>query len=194
LGGSNVSAVSRAGILKGIEILPRFKLPARAWLWSAGIAICLLEASGVVAIVRSVPSTYAGGIADVAAPAPGQTSTRSGNLRDAEAQGQDARTQLSATTRPQAKCPECGTIASVREIEGLRDADWRESVDFDAVRRAIGIAATSAIDTTHPSGRIYEIAVRFRDGTTTVFNEPGPPTWRIGSRVIVIAGAKPSGD
>ncbi len=147
-----------------------------------GFLVCLLGASGVVAIARAVPST------------PIQTSAKAGDPRAMEAQAQDASTQPSTTLRAKAKCPECGTIASVREIEGLRDADWRESEYFDAIRRAIGIAATSGVDTTRPSERDYEIAVRFRDGTTTVFNEPGPPTWRIGDRLIVIAGAKPSGD
>jgi hypothetical protein len=164
-------------------------LPARAWLWNAGIIICLLGASGVVAIARGVPSTSSGGPADLPPLAPGQT--QAGDLLAADAQ--DAWEQVSTPLRARTKCPECGTIASVREIEGVRDADWRENEDFDAVRRAIGIAATSAIDTTHPAERIYEIAVRFRDGTTTVFTETGSPTWRIGNRLIVIAGAKPSG-
>lgn len=132
-----------------------------------------------------------GGPADL--PPLASSQAQSGEPLAAEAQAQDARAQLPTTVRAQAKCPECGTIASVREIEGVRDADWRENEEFDAVRRAIGIVATSAIDTSHPSERIYEISVRFRDGTTTVFTEPGPPTWRIGNRLIVIAGAKPSG-
>jgi hypothetical protein len=35
----------------------------------------------------------------------------------------------------------------------------------------------------------YETTVRFRDGSTAVFNETTPRTWRTGGRVIVIAGS-----
>jgi hypothetical protein len=168
------------------------KLPARAWLWYAGIGICLLEASGVVAIVRAVPSIYAGSTADAGTLASVETSNGSADRRGMEAKLPEARAQPSNSIRSQVKCPECGTVISVRELDRVRDADWRESVELDAVRRAIGIAATSGIDTTRPADRVYEIAVRFRDGTTTVFNEPGPPTWRIGNRLIVIPGAEPS--
>ena len=144
-----------------------------------------------MAIIRAVPSMYAGSTADAGTLASVETSNGSADRRGTEAQPPEARAQLANSNRSQVKCPECGTIISVREIEGVRDADWRESVNFDAVRRAIGIAATSGIDTTRPADRVYEIAVRFRDGTTTVFNEPGPPTWRIGNRLIVIPGAEP---
>jgi len=36
-----------------------FKRPIRKPLWIAGIAVCLLAASGTVAIVGSIPASYA---------------------------------------------------------------------------------------------------------------------------------------
>ena len=91
-----------------------------------------------------------------------------------------------------ASCTECGTIASVREIPAWRDVGWRERVDVKGAPRDAGITSTIAIDKAPASERIYEVTVRFRDGTTTVFNESGTSTWRVGNRVIVIAGADPS--
>jgi hypothetical protein len=40
--------------------------------------------------------------------------------------------------------------------------------------------------------RDYETTVRFRDGSTAVFNEATPRTWRTGGRVIVIGGSNAS--
>jgi hypothetical protein len=45
--------------MKGIKILPHFERPAHVPLWIAGIAICVLAASGIGAIVRSIPASYA---------------------------------------------------------------------------------------------------------------------------------------
>ena len=39
----------------------------------------------------------------------------------------------------------------------------------------------------------YEITVRLRVGTTTVFNEATPRAWRPGGRVMVIAGLQLAG-
>jgi hypothetical protein len=36
------------------------------------------------------------------------------------------------------------------------------------------------------AGKLYEITVRLRDGSTTVLKEASPRTWRLGNRVIVI--------
>ena len=170
----------------------RFNLPARAWTWSAGTVICVLATSGVVAIVRAVPFAYAGGPGEVRAIEPGETSDRSADLRAVEQQAPDASARLPNTTRYRASCTECGTIASVREIPAWRDVGWRERVDVKGHPRDAGITSTIAIDKAPASERIYEVTVRFRDGTTTVFNESGAPTWRVGNHVIVIAGADPS--
>jgi hypothetical protein len=171
---------------------PRFNLPRRTLIWIPGIAMCLLAAFGVVAIVRAVPFAYANSPGEVSQIEPGQTSDRSADLRAEEEQAPDASARRSDTTRYRASCAECGTIASVREIPAWRDVGWRETVDVRGAPRDAGITSTIAIDKAPASERIYEITVRFRDGTTTTFNESGAPTWRVGNRVIVIAGADPS--
>jgi hypothetical protein len=73
--------------------------------------------------------------------------------------------------RNRAWCPECGFVESIRHIESPRGASG------------------SAIAASALTGKDYEITIRFRDGSTTVFNEATPRTWRLGSRVIVIAGS-----
>ncbi len=164
----------------------RFNLPARAWSWSAGTVVCLLATSGVVAIVRAVPFAYANGPGELSQIERDQASDRSTDLRAAEQQAPDVSAQRSDTARFRANCAECGTIASVREIPAWRDVGWRDRVDVKGPRDA-GITSTIAL--APASERIYEVTVRFRDGTTTVFNESGTPTWRVGNHVIVIAGA-----
>src|SRR5437762_10808836 len=53
----------------------------------------------------------------------------------------------------------------------LRHASWKGTD---------GAIVVSAV-----TGNAYEITVRFRDGSTTVFNEATPLAWRLGRQVIV---------
>lgn len=67
------------------------------------------------------------------------------------------------------RCPECGMIVSVREIEG------RGYRDESRVKPA----------------RKYEFAVRMADGTSRVIEDANPARWRTGEHLIVIGGATP---
>lgn len=87
--------------------------------------------------------------------------------------------------RFKARCPECGVIVSMREIE-VRDEDTGRP------RTAGGAVAGSRIETRVDLTRSYEITVRLADGTSRVFNDANPARWRSGERVIVIDGANPS--
>lgn len=87
-----------------------------------------------------------------------------------DAQAQLARARVTDDRRNRPWCPECGIVESMRQVE-----------------RSGHIGA--AIATT---GKSYELTVRFRDGSKTVFNEATPRIWRQGSRVIVIAGTTTS--
>jgi len=81
------------------------------------------------------------------------------------------------------RCPECGVIESVREIvpaDGV-DTERRAASSSTTVR---SLPATDDQRSTR-----YEVTVRFRDGTTTMFDVAKPHTWRLGSRVNVIVGA-----
>lgn len=71
-----------------------------------------------------------------------------------------ARTELKAG--PAARCPHCGRIESKRKL------------DADA---AAPLAATS-----------YEYTVRMADGSSRVFREQMPVSWRLGERLIYIDG------
>ena len=87
--------------------------------------------------------------------------------------------------RVKPRCPECGVIVSMREIE-VRDEDTGRP------RTAGGAVAGSRIETRVDSTRSYEITVRLADGSSRVFNDANPARWRSGERVIVIDGANPS--
>ena len=62
------------------------------------------------------------------------------------------------------RCPRCGWIESKREI-------------------LAGAANPAAL-------AIYEYTVRMGDGTTSVFREQLPVSWRLGERLIVIEGLR----
>ena len=70
------------------------------------------------------------------------------------------------------KCPECGMVVSMREIEAHGE---------DA-------AHDGAAATTPPR---YEIIVRLADGSERVIREANPARWRVGERVVVIADTDP---
>ena len=64
------------------------------------------------------------------------------------------------------RCPHCGRIESKREI------------------------VPSVADPRSP--RIYEYTLRMADGSSTVFEEALPASWRVGERLTVIDGTDPS--
>ena len=159
-----------------------FKLSARPPVWIAGISVCLLAASGVLAILRSIPVSYAGipdkGTAsEQAAPADAAT----------DARANDPQSPLSLTPptinrRSGASCSECGVVASIREIERSEVLGRQDAMEVKVAGRISG----GAIVANPTTSRSYEITVRFRDGSTTVFNEASSRTWRLGARVIML--------
>jgi hypothetical protein len=137
-------------------------------MWIAGASLCVLAASGTVAIVRSIPASYAN-ILGEGAPSKHQiVSSESEDLHLDDPQARSAVAQDTINRRSRAGCPECGFVESVRRIERFTGA------------------SDSAVAANALSAKGYEITVRFRDGSSTVFNETSPRTWRLGSRVIVI--------
>jgi hypothetical protein len=152
-------------------------------MWIAAIPICLLAASSVVAIVRSIPASYAG-VPDE--PAPSKHVAVASVPADAyskDSQAELAGAQATIKHRHRASCSECGVIESIREIERPEVASRQHTLEINVAGRVSGgaIVASAAI-----TGKSYEITVRFRDGSTTVFHGAGARTWRMGSRVIVI--------
>lgn len=86
--------------------------------------------------------------------------------------------------RPKPRCPECGVIVSIREIE-RRDEDSGSGATG-------GVTAGSGDETRMKSTKRYEIIVRMADGSSRVIAEANPARWRRGERLIVIDGAGPS--
>jgi outer membrane lipoprotein SlyB len=82
--------------------------------------------------------------------------------------------------RNRARCLKCGVIESKRQIVG------QDTVDVKAAEGVSGGVSGGAVAATAVAEKLYEITVRFRDGSTTVLNEASPCTWRLGNRVIVI--------
>lgn len=86
-----------------------FKRPIRKRLWIAGVAACLLAASGTVAIVGSIPPSYAS-IPDEDAPTQ-RAATQRGS-EGARVGGPQANAAL-----PQAAVSRRGVVESMRQIE-----------------------------------------------------------------------------
>jgi hypothetical protein len=144
-------------------------------MWIAGIFICLLAAAAIVAVVRAIPASYA------SVPVELEESQRSSeNAFIDDQQAYVAPTRRAMHGQSPARCSECGFVESIRRLE----ASDNTGIAGDISGRAL---AGSVV-----TGKEYAITVRFRDGSTTVFYETGPSTWRLGSRVIVIGGSKAS--
>lgn len=153
----------RGASLQEIEIRIGFEPPARAPLWIAGIAVCALMVAGIVAIARSTPASSA------------SISDRDGAPRQvtasASAQAGPAPAPAQTNRQRRTSCSDCGIVESIRKIEPANGVEAPGSV------RVVAAAAA-------PNN--YEITVRFRDGSRTIFNEARSPAWRLGSRVIVV--------
>jgi hypothetical protein len=156
---------------------PRVRWPPHAWIWSAGILTCLVGASGVAVMVRA-PTP------DAAVSA---TDDSSSDIASSAILPPSVRIAKAGAAR--APCTECGTITSIREVASAAAMARRE---ISEARRDHGIMvapSTRALAAAEAGTQVYEITIRFRDGRTSVFTEPGPPTWRVGSRIVLIAGA-----
>jgi hypothetical protein len=168
-----------------------FKLPTRMPLLRiAGICIGLFAASGVVAIVRSIPASYSD-VPDAHAPAKHRAvASVPTDVYLKDSRPELAGAQATINRQDRASCPECGVVESVRQIERSVGVGRQDTLDVKvAARGSGGVIASSAL-----GGKSYEVTIRFRDGSTMVLNEVGPRTWRLGTRVIVIGRVSSSND
>jgi hypothetical protein len=125
-------------------------------IWIANVATTLLCAAGIAPFMAWVPT--ASGTPDEET----SLSERSPkSVQAAAATGDMALAGVASHTPTRAACTGCGVVELVREIDTRGD---------------------------HPaeSTRSYELTIRFQDGSTRVFNEATPRTWRPGARVMVI--------
>lgn len=143
--------------------------------WIAGVSAALLAASGVVAIVRPIATSYAG-IPDenrAALPLPAASP---------DWQAEPAGALATISRRSLASCSECGVVQSMRVIEHSEFGDRQGPLGAEIAGQISGGAVAPA----GLPGKRYEITIRYRDGSAAVFNEARPRTWRLGARVIVI--------
>ena len=146
----------------------------------------MLAASGIAAIVRSIPASYAS-IANQDAPLKrGAAPSGSEDRRAISPQPRLAEARDTIDHRNRVRCPACGVVESMRKIERPGDVGRQYTADIKGARGVTGGASGSAIDANAITGKGYEITVRFRDGSTTLLNEASPRTWPLGSRVMVI--------
>ena len=82
------------------------------------------------------------------------------------------------------RCPECGVIVAVREIENHDDDNGPGA----AIGATAGNENAGSLTT---AGR-YEITVRMTGGSIRVNYQASPGRWRSGERVIVIGGTIPA--
>jgi hypothetical protein len=157
----------------------QFTLPARPPLWLIAVSLCSLAVWGSVTILHSIPTSYANIPAGSAVSAQAALSDAAADAHDNDTQSQLALARPTIHRRSRASCSECGVVESIREIARL------EGVGRQDVKLA-GHVSGGAIVASAITGKSYEVTIRFRDGSTTVFNEAGTRTWRLGTRVIVI--------
>ena len=74
-------------------------------------------------------------------------------------------------------CAECGRIESMREVAV---AEEETGVDSPSRMAAAGVKKNSAGN--------YEITVRMQNGSMRVLEDAYPARWRLGERVVIIAG------
>ena len=113
-----------------------------------------------------------------------------------------------APAAPAASCPECGTINNIREINkpghatglgavagGVLGGVLGRSVGGSNHRTAgtvVGVAggavAGHMIEKKAREGKVFEIGVRFDDGSSRTFTQETHPSWSAGNRVRLVNG------
>lgn len=161
-------------------------------LWIAGLAICLLAASAVFAILRSIAVSYASIPEDSESASQEPAARGSDGGRAGNPQSNDVAAQVSNSLPNRAGCRECGVIKSISHIERYGDVGAQDKADGKVAGRISGRSFGSTVAGSGATGKSYDVTVRFRDGSTMIFNEATPRAWRTGSRVIVIAGSSGS--
>lgn len=171
-------------------------------MWVAGISIILFSIVGIGAFMGWIPSSISTP-GDKAAP-----SSQADVKAQAGVKASKAPAKVASNTRSKSTCAECGVIESTREIiqpgeggavgivggavvGGLlgHQVGGGRGKDLATVAGAVGGAVAGneiqkRVDTT----KRYEVVVRFDNGSSRVFTETNPTSWRAGDRVKVVDG------
>ena len=130
-----------------------------------GIAVILFSTAGIARMMGWGPNS-------------------TGDSGDILTLDQAASVPARSEARAKPRCPECGVIVSMREIQ-RHDEDSGPGA-------AGGVTAGNRDATRVKSTRSYEIIVRMADGSRRVIHDAKPASWRTGESLIVIGGVKPS--
>ncbi len=166
--------VQGEGTKMNLKIVPHLRVLI------GGVALILLSIAGIATVIAWVPN--AGemetlGVALDSLPPPG----RPVGVDEQISAGQ-ARRALSARRQ----CEECGVVASTREIR-----QHSEGSEFAAAGDVTRGGRSGLPDA---STRTYEVTVRMQDGSNRVFVQASPANWRVGERLIFIAGLTQAGN
>ena len=108
-----------------------------------------------------------------------------------------------------AACKECGTVTGIREINKPGQASGLGAVAGGVLGAVVGrqvggsghrtagtvvgaaggAVAGHMIEKKAREGKVFEIGVRFDDGTTRTYTQDSHPSWSAGSRVRLVNGA-----
>lgn len=166
-------------------IQTQFNRRARVSMWMAGIPVVLLAATGIVAGVRSIPASHAG-IPDEEAQARIEAPDNgSGEANAGESQTEVSAGRAAVIHRNSRRCDECGVVESMRRVERYGDVSGEAMTGAEVAGGDSGGASARGAASVL-AGNDYQFTVRFRDGTTSDFNEASPRQLRLGSRVLVI--------
>lgn len=176
-------------------------------LLGAGVAVIIFSAVGIAAVMGWIPiSTSSPGPTGEPPKAAQQASAVP--PKPASARHQQPPAQVAANAPARVRCAECGVVESVREIEKAGEASGLGAVaggvvggvvgnqvgggrgrDAMTVIGAVGGAvAGNQIEKKAKATKVYEVTIRFEDGSVRTVTEPNAPTWRQGDRVKVING------
>jgi hypothetical protein len=111
--------------LEGKQIPTYFERSTRAPMRVAGLLIGILVALGAVGIVRSIPPTFAS-TADARVPI--ESDAGGGGSRQVQDKDPQISIPVARGTIKRRACPECGVIASMRQVE--RSVDYEMTVRF----------------------------------------------------------------
>lgn len=91
--------------------------------------------------------------------------------------------QAPGNVRTKWRCPECGVIVSMREIDADGPDAGMGAVGHQPAGNESEMPATAATR--------YEFTVRLQGGSHRTIRAASPESWRLGERVIIIDGASP---
>jgi hypothetical protein len=145
------------------------------------VVVILLGISASSAVTAWLPAST-----DVAGVDFARETLPATSARPDDPQAQIPSAQREREASASVRCPECGVVTFTREID-QRGADV---VSGEAREVLTGDHSKAPKQST----KRYEVSVRMRDGTSRVFVDANPASWRPGERVILVEGASQAKD